>query len=123
MTTVVIRICDDVRMILSPTPADTLTSQHPNSSQFADLLTADFTRARPHRLIRRPIPAHAPAAHSMEEIEEKVKMSKNPPIAVSEQCLFARSPLWFESWAFGNMWRNEERLLAGWRTPTGRCEV
>jgi len=51
------------------------------------------------------------------------KISKNPLTAISEQCLFARSPLWFESWVFGNMWRNEERLLAGWRTPTGRCEV
>jgi len=63
-------------MIFSSTPADTLTSQHPNSSRFANSLAANFTPACPHELLCRRVPAHASAAHSMEEIEEKVKYQK-----------------------------------------------
>src|SRR5208282_6408758 len=76
LTTVVIRICHNIRVILSSTPTDTLTSPHPNSSRFEVASPADFTPAYPHKLVCR-VPAHSPAAHSMEEIEEKVKMPTN----------------------------------------------
>jgi hypothetical protein len=74
MTTVVITVCHNVRMIFSSTPPDTFTSQRPNPSRFkAARRPKNFTPAYPHA-------AHPPV-HSIEEMEENEKCQQNPPIA------------------------------------------
>ena len=72
MTTVVMTVCHNVRMIFS-SPLNTLTSQ---LTRFAKSLAADFTFAHRHA-------THSPA-HSIEEMEEKEISIKS----VLEHCLF-----------------------------------